>query len=147
MEIEIQKTGNTSRDLFHYIHKHPYKYNAQQIIAHLTQLGYNKKSVSSLLAQMKRNHMVTVSDSGHLCTTHMEYKPITNPYTSKKHYAAKKAKAKVKPASAGIAALPVAEEPARKQLMLKMTADDVLTKLDVKEAFKLYQELAQMFGG
>lgn len=140
------KTGNASRDLFHLIFNQPHFYTGHAAVTALINAGYKKASASALVTQMKRHDYFRPDDNGRLYTTMQEYKPLPHNKKTPKPKKVKPVK-QVKPASAGIAALQVAEEPARKQLVLKMTADDVLTKLDVKEAFKLYQELAQMFGG
>lgn len=151
-----QVTGNASRDTFEFIKLNPRKHTHAEAVRAIVQLGYKSNTVHSLITQMKRAGLVHADAGDLLYTEKTVYVPFTNPYKaslakSKAQAEVKaKAKAKDKPQKAGIAALPVqaAEAPVeRKQLVLKMTADDVLNKLDVKEAFKLYQELAKMFGG
>lgn len=140
------KTGNASRDLFAMIRDNPHFYTGHAAFTMLVDAGYKKTSASALVTQMKRCEYFKTDDNDRLYTTMQEYKPLPHNKKTPKPKKAKPVK-QAKPASAGIAALQVAEEPARKQLVLKMTAEDVLTKLDVKEAFALYQELAKMFGG
>lgn len=141
-----QVTGNASRDTFEFIKLNPRKHTHAEAVRAIVQLGYKSNTVHSLITQMKRAGLVNTDAGDLLYTEKTVYVPFTNPYKA----SLAKSKTKAKPQKAGIAALPVqaAEAPVeRKQLVLKMTADDVLNKLDVKEAFKLYQELAKMFGG
>ena len=136
---------STSRDVFNYIHANPYTFTSTEVIKHLKTLGFKSTSVSSLITQMKRNGMVIASAMGRLSTTILEYKPIVNPYTSKKAYKAakeKKANAKAEPASAGIAALTPAKE-----VKTTWDAETALANLSVKDAHALWVELNKMFGG
>lgn len=147
-----QVTGNASRDTFEFIKLNPRKHTHADAVRAIVQLGYKSNTVHSLITQMKRAGLVCTDAGDLLYTDKTVYVPFANPYKASlaKSKAQAEVKAKAKPQKAGIAALPVqaAEAPVeRKQLVLKMTADDVLNKLDVKEAFKLYQELAKMFGG
>ena len=139
-------TGNATRDTFNYIQQAPCKYTHTSAAKAMAQLGYKQTSVHAILTQMKRSGMLQLNADGYLFTTVDEYRPLHNPY--KTDPAGKATKKKPAQATAGIAALRAPEEqPARRQLLLRTTADEVLSKLDVKEAFKLYQELAKMFGG
>ena len=142
-----QVTGNASHDTFSFIRINPRRFTHAEVARAVSQLGYKSNTVHSLITQMKRAGIVLADAGGLLYTEQTEYKPFANPY--KANPAGKrKAKTEAKPSTAGIAALQAPEEqPARRQLLLRTTADEVLSKLDVKEAFKLYQELAKMFGG
>lgn len=136
--LRINKTGNTSRDLFHFIQAHPYKYTPLEVKQLMTEQGFNPTSVSSLITQMKRNNMLDTSDSGRIATTQPAYNPIINPYTSKRPAKAKKSA----PAGAGIAALTPAPE-----AKTTWDAETALANLSVKDAHALWVELNKMFGG
>ena len=154
-EKMVQKftvTGNATRDTFEFIRLNGHVHTHSSAAKAMAQLGYKHSSVHAVLTQMKRAGMIQLNSDGHVFTTMDEYKPLHNPYKANPVGRPPKAKTKAKRSatSAGIAALQVAEEQTpieRKQLVLKLTTEDVLNKLDVKEAFKLYQELAKMFGG
>lgn len=141
----FEQTGNASRDTFEFIRINHNIYTQATAVSAMVGLGYKKSSISALLTQMKRTGLLAVDTGGHLFTTRDTYAPVGTPYKPK---SGRKQGRPKKVVGAGIAALPVAEAPAqRKQLVLKLTAEDVLSKLDVKEAYKLYQELWNMFGG
>ena len=142
---QFHATGNATKDTFDFIRLNHNIYTQQTAVGAIASLGYKKSTIRALITQMKRSGYIAVDTGGHLFATANAYAPLRNPYKpmpSRKQGRPKKA------VGAGIAALPVAEAPAqRKQLVLKLTAEDVLSKLDVKEAYKLYQELWNMFGG
>lgn len=139
----FKPTGNSSRDAFDFIRVNHNIYTQNRAVAALVQMGYKKSSVSALFTQMKRAGLIAMDVDGHLFATRDAYTPVGSPYKAKPTRKSGRPKK-----SEGIAALPAAkvQEP-RKQLVLKLTAEDVLSKLDVKEAYKLYQELRNMFGG
>ena len=144
-EKVMKKTGSASRDTFDYIKDTPCTHN--QATHALVAMGYKKSTVSALITQMKRVGFLKYDTADKLFAAVPEYKPFANPYkTAVKKAKAKPAKAvKVQaPKSAGIAAL----KPAETRIMpAAWDADTVLANIGVKEAFKLYEALSQMFGG
>lgn len=151
----IVRTGNLSRDLFHYVQQG--LYTRIQVAAAMALIGYSKKSASSITTQMLKAGLLVLRD-GRLCTTSADYAPVANPtktYPVRKYVrqATPTTKSReAKPKAAGLAALkettpaPVQEvKPVR--LVRMQTADEVLANMSVAEAHKLYVELGKMFGG
>lgn len=157
------KTGVCSHDVFAYVNANRHIYTPPLVAAALTDMGYRKSSVFALITQMKRNGMLKLDDNGFLTTTQDEYTPFANPYpkysnppvkvknTTPSLKRAKKARtdledaltyvrAQVQPQAGLMALQPTKPAPA------VLTADSVLASMSVSEAFKLYQELAKMFG-
>lgn len=154
----IVKTGNLSRDVFKYVQQG--LFTRIQVADAMSNVGYVRKSASSIVTQMLKSGMLALHD-GRLVTTIPEYAPVANPtkpvppreYIRRKPLNIKSREAKPKQA-AGLAALketkaepaqaPVQEKPAR--LVRMQTAAEVIANMSVIEAHKLYVELGKMFG-
>ena len=150
MPEQFAKTGNASKDTFEVVRLHPLTYTPAQLCDVMTQHGYLKTSVSSLITQMKRVGILRAGERGFLYTAHKEFVSL--------HQLGKKLKAKptkqAKPKSAGLTALvpdtantitlstTLGQAPAH-----VWTAENVLMHIGVSEAHKLYVELGKMFGG
>jgi hypothetical protein len=163
MTNNFNVTNNVSRETFNYIKDNPGSTRMEIIIA-LGHKGFGKASVSSLIAQMRRCNMV--HDTNGLWYADIEeYRPIKN-YA----YAKKKNKEQKKPAGmTGLGALLKAKiqeprddamdsaayamnsnAPAPKRMVTLVrtkTPADILKDLTVYQAYDLYKELKQIFGG
>ena len=147
----MQTTGNMTRDTFEFVRLNPDKYTQEQATNALAHLGYKKNSVSSVLTQMRRSGHVALSIDHKLHTLANSYTPLHNPYKIKVK-AKKKFKAKVKPApvaAQGIAALAAdtATITVQPPVKTQWSAETVLAHMGIKEAYRLYTELAKYFGG
>ena len=147
----MQTTGNMTRDTFEFVRLNPDKYTHEQATNALMKLGYKKNSVSSVLTQMRRTGHVALSIDRKLHTLSNMYIPLQNPYKPKVK-AKKKVKAKVRPApvaAQGIAALAADTSTTTVQPPVKTqwSAETVLAHMGIKEAYRLYTELAKYFGG
>jgi hypothetical protein len=169
-------TNNVSRETFAYIKNNPGS-TRQEIITDLEHRGFSKGSISSLLAQMRRNKMV--HDTNGLWYADIdEFVPIKNI-----NYAKKKAAVQATPKNApkdvpkkgvtGIGALlreklenmPMPSQDALDaaayamgtarvdvnkrmiSLVRTKTPHDILKDMTVYQAHELYVHLKQMFGG
>ena len=152
-------TNNVSRETFNYIKNNPGSTRIE-IVTELVHKGFSKGSVSSLIAQMRRNKMI--HDTNGLWYADVdEYQPIKNiSYIKRKEQANKpnagellmQKLATPKKADAGIAALrpDTAETTTPKRLVsLVRNRDpqDILKDMTVYQAHDLYVHLKQMFGG
>jgi hypothetical protein len=165
-------TNNVSRETFAYIKNNPGS-TRQEIIGDLEHRGFSKGSISSLLAQMRRNKMV--HDTNGLWYADIdEFKPIKNmAYAKKKAAVQAIPKSVAKKGTTGIGALLKAKleampEPssdamdaaayamgtARVDVNKRMislvrtkTPHDILKDMTVYQAHELYVHLKQMFGG
>lgn len=154
-------TNNVSRETFNYIKNNPGS-TRTEIVTELVHKGFSKGSVSSLIAQMRRNKMV--HETGGLWYADVaEYQPIKNvSYVKRKEKEqAKKPnlgellKQKLdapKKADAGIAALrPDTAETATPKRFVSLVRNrepqDILKDITVYQAHDLYVHLKQMFGG
>ena len=163
-------TNNVSRETFAYVRNNPGS-TRQEIIADLEHRGFSRGSISSLLAQMRRNKMV--HDTNGLWYADIdEFIPIKNiNYAKKKEAVQTITKSTAKKATTGIGALlreklentPMpsqaaldaaarAMEPAPMpkrmiSLVRTKTPHDILKDMTVYQAHELYVHLKQMFGG
>ena len=163
-------TNNVSRETFAYVRNNPGS-TRQEIIADLEHRGFSRGSISSLLAQMRRNKMV--HDTNGLWYADIdEFIPIKNINFAKKKAAVQTiTKSTAKKATTGIGALlreklentPMpsqaaldaaarAMEPAPMpkrmiSLVRTKTPHDILKDMTVYQAHELYVHLKQMFGG
>ena len=163
-------TNNVSRETFAYIKNNPGS-TRQEIITDLEHRGFTKGSISSLIAQMRRNKMV--HDTNGLWYADIdEFIPIKNlNYAKKKAAVQAITKSTAKKGTTGIGALlqaklenaPVpsqaaldasarvmAPTPAPKRLVSLVRnrePQDILKDITVYQAHDLYVHLKQMFGG
>lgn len=150
------KTGNATKDTFEVVRLHPLTYTPMQLTSVMTQHGYKRQSVGSLIVQMKRVGLIKAGERGFLYTDRSEFISL--------HQLGKKFKAKAvkqvkqvkhaKPKKAGLTALvpdtastitlpsTLGQAPAH-----VWTAENVLMNINVAEAAKLYAELGKLFGG
>jgi hypothetical protein len=163
-------TNNVSRETFAYIKNNPGS-TRQEIITDLEHRGFTKGSISSLIAQMRRNKMVH-STNGLWYADIDEFIPIKNlNYASKKAVAQTITKSTAKKGTTGIGALLQAKlenaptpsqaainaearamepTPAPKRLVSLVRnrePQDILKDMTVYQAHELYIHLKQMFGG
>jgi len=152
-------TNNVSRETFNYIKNNPGSTRIE-IVTELVHKGFSKGSVSSLIAQMRRNKMV--HDTNGLWYADVdEYQPIKNiSYIKRKEQANKpnagellmQKLATPKKADAGIAALrPDTTETTTPKRLVSLVRNrepqDILKDMTVYQAHDLYVHLKQMFGG
>ena len=162
-------TNNVSRETFAYIRNNPGS-TRQEIIADLENKGFSKGSISSLIAQMRRNKMV--HDTNGLWYADIdEFIPIKNiNYAKKKASTAPTTSVSKKgvtgigallreklentpmPSQAAMDAAARAMEPAPMpkrmiSLVRVKTPEDILKDMTVYQAHALYVHLKQMFGG
>ena len=156
-------TNNVSRVTFDYIKNNPGS-TRKEIITALEHEGYGGGSVSSLIAQMRRNKMVHETNGLHYADID-EYRPIKTLKAIKKTEGEPTPKRKYeKKAVTGIGALlrekleniptPVASEPllhtTQREFLTKLvrnkTPHDILSDMTVYQAHELYVHLKQMFG-
>jgi hypothetical protein len=155
-------TNNVSRVTFDYIKNNPGS-TRKEIITALEHAGFGGGSVSSLIAQMRRNKMIHETNGLHYADID-EYRPIkTLKALNKEKDTAPKRKYEKK-AVTGIGALlrekleavdtPVASEPllhtTQREFLTKLvrnkTPHDILSDMTVYQAHELYVHLKQMFG-
>jgi hypothetical protein len=142
----MYSTGNISRDTFNFVRDNNGKYIQSAVVNAVIKLnaGYKKNSVSSVVTQCKRAGTFVQQPDGTLFATASEYVPLRNVYGSKKS----KAKAKAKPILQGLAALAAdTAAAAAPRAESAWDADTVLANMGIKEAHRLYLELAKYFGG
>ena len=146
-------SGNTSRDLFHFVRLHP-GLTMSHIWSGMKKLPfkYNKSSVYSLLRQMVKNDMLRAESTGlHLCyfTKVPEYHPV------RKDKPRSVAKPKVKEAAKrgrppGSKNIPKPEPaPETKQAPAPKPANDldqILAQLTFTQAIELYKKLRDILG-
>jgi hypothetical protein len=163
-------TNNVSRETFAYIRNNPGS-TRQEIIADLENKGFSKGSISSLIAQMRRNKMV--HDTNGLWYADIdEFIPIKNINYAKKKEAVQtipkdvpkkgvtgigallreKLENTPMPSQAALDAAARAMEPAPMpkrmiSLVRVKTPEDILKDMTVYQAHELYVHLKQMFGG
>jgi hypothetical protein len=165
-------TNNVSRETFAYIKNNPGS-TRLEIIKGLEDRGFTKGSVSSLIAQMRKNKM-THETNGLWYADIDEFTPIKNlNYAKKKASVAPATKSVPKKGVTGIGALLKAKleaapmpmpsqaamdaaaramEPAPMpkrviSLVRNKQPQDILKDLTVYQAYDLYRELKEMFGG
>jgi hypothetical protein len=153
--------NNVSRETFNYIKNNPGS-TRNEIITALEHKGFSKGSVSSLIAQMRKNKMA--HDTGGLWYADVnEYQPIKNvsyikrkeKKQTKKPYLGELLKQKIeapKQAEAGIAALrPDTTETTTPKRLVSLVRNrapqDVLKDMTVYQARELYAHLKELFGG
>jgi hypothetical protein len=167
-ELPVKKTfnvtNNISRVTFNYIKDNPGS-TRKEIIEALEHQGFVGGSVSSLVAQMRRNNMIHETNNLYYADI-AEYRPIKSLKALKKMDAPiAPAKRKYeKKAVTGIGALlkerldstpmPIASEhmaPKQKGFMTTLvrtkSPEDILKDMTVYQARELYVHLKQMFGG
>lgn len=153
MKQLFQPSNGITRAIFNYVVEHP-NCTREQVRAAIINLGYNKDSVSSLIAQNVRSGNFQEID-GKLSTTLTEYRPAS--YKGTKRGERKKASAIKKqvriakrqailgtpiPTPAGITALTQPAAPAP----MTLNAQYILDTLPIKQARELYDELHKIFG-
>jgi len=152
-------TNNVSRSTFNYVKNNPGS-TRKEIIEAMEHQNYSKGSVSSLIAQMRRNNMIHETNNLYYADVD-EYQPIKNLGYKKRKLA--KAASAVTPtgqklrdaltADAGIAALrpDTAEAPAKRVTLTTLVRTkepkDILKDMTVYQAQELYIHLKQLFGG
>ena len=105
------------------------------IVNNLTDCGYKKTSVSSLISQMVAQGMVAKTHDGGLWVQVDEYSPLKSPRKKKKYQR--------KPV---VKALEIVAKQQPSAPLIRMTSAKVLESMSVKEAHALYLELLSMFG-
>ncbi len=146
----MYSTGNISRDTFNFVRDNNGKYIQSAVVNAVIKLnaGYKKNSVSAVVTQLKRAGTFVQQPDGTLFATASEYVPLRNVYGSKKSKAKAKAKAKAKPILQGLAALAAdTAAAAAPRAESAWDANTVLANMGIKEAHRLYLELAKYFGG
>jgi hypothetical protein len=145
-------TNNVSRVTFDYIKNNPGS-TRKEIITALEHQGYGGGSVSSLIAQMRRNKMVHETNGLHYADID-EYRPIKTLKAVKKLEAVAevKPKRKYERKAVGIAALHSDTVDAASLVMPKRTLivraqapDEIIKNLTVFQARELYDRLKQIF--
>lgn len=155
--MKYAHTGVLTRDVFALIKDNPSDFTPSAVATFMENRGYKNNSIHAIITQMKKAGVFVLNDDGRLYTTAPEYKPFANPYSATKKSLREKAKAKAQAkatsaakeqaeAWAGIAALQPATTP-KKETVKMFTAKEVLSVLNVTEAYALYAELSKMFGG
>ena len=145
---------NLTRDLFDFIKQSDC--TPMEAVKEMERQGYNPRSASSLITQMKRAGMIRLQGN-HLRTCIDEYKALGSVYrrlkvqreVAKAKREAAKAKAKpTKPTTHGIAALTAATTPIvhAAPVAAQWDAETVIANIGIKEAYKLYEELSKYFG-
>jgi hypothetical protein len=161
-------TNNVSRETFAFIRNNPGS-TRQEIISDLEDKGFNRGSISSLMAQMRRSKMV--HDTNGLWYADVnEFIPIKNIGYVKKKAAVQtttkstakkgvtgigtllKARLDAPPSQAALDAAARAMEPAPMpkrmiSLVRNREPQDILKDMTVYQAHELYVHLRQMFGG
>jgi len=136
-------TNNVSRVVFDLVKRTSGTLTKEEILSKLTNNGYKKSSVASLLSQMLRTDMVKVDSNGFLRPNQPEYTPIKN--VKKKRLA--------KPVKVSKAAPKAAYTQGIYQLKPELdavpewTPNDVIDGLTVRQALVLFKELRDIFGG
>ena len=157
-------TNNISRVTFNYIKNNPGS-TRKEIIEALEHQGFVGGSVSSLVAQMRRNNMVHETNNAYYADI-PEYRPIKSLKAMKKleQVPAPPKRKYEKRAVTGIGALLkerldstpmpiVSEHTAPKQkgflttLVRTRSPEDILKDMTVYQAHELYTHLKKMFGG
>jgi hypothetical protein len=164
-------TNNVSRVTFDYIKNNPGS-TRKEIIQDLEHEGFGGGSVSSLIAQMRRNKMVHETNGLHYADID-EYRPIKTLKAMNKDKDATPKRKYEKKAVTGIGALlreKLEAEPSqaaldasaafsmggtvetdRRAFLTKLvrnkTPQDILSDMTVYQAHELYVHLKQMFGG
>lgn len=148
-------TTGVSQATFDYVKRNPGKTKAVAV-RELEQQGYKPTSTTTLISAMVRQNQIVIDDKGGLRAIREQYTPVKY-IPSKK---VKKAMKAAKPApmqqgkegvEQGLAALYVPPTPAPVQTWVAapepthLTAQQVLSTLNVKEAYELYLALAKMF--
>jgi hypothetical protein len=165
MKKTFNVTNNISRVTFDYIKNNPGS-TRKEIIQALEHQGFVGGSVSSLVAQMRRNNMIHEKDNFYYADI-PEYRPIKSLKAMKKmeQVPAPPKRKYEKKAVTGIGALlreklesmdtPTASEPllhttqAKRMISLVRTKspEDILKDMTVYQAHDLYRHLKEMFGG
>lgn len=152
-------TNNISRVTFEFIKDNPGS-TRKELITALEHQGFRPDSVSSLIAQMRRNNMIHSTNDLYYADI-PEYRPIKSLKATKKAEQAQpssklgallKQKLSANNSDAGIAALhaDAVEAPQAKRfvsLVRTKTPQDVLKDMTVYQARELYVHLREMFGG
>jgi len=143
--IVFTPTTNTSRATFEIVRDNPYK-TKKEYVKLLDQKGYKKASTSSLLAQMMRQGLLSVDDTGLMHANQNEYRPLKAVKTIKNH--AKKPKtSKLRTSmtpskkALGLAAI------ALDRLPMRTKVEDILDDISLSDAHELYRKLHVYFGG
>ena len=149
--MTFKTTGNATRDIFAMVQQNQHKYTPKDMLDVMAQYNHGAKTVSSLIAQMRRAGLIFSDNDGRLFTTFDEFVSLHK--LTKKTPKIKTKARQAKPQKAGLTALvpdtmtvsavsTVAPQPAT-----VWTADNVLKNIGVAEAAKLYAELGKLFGG
>ena len=145
-------TNNISRVSFQYIKDNPGS-TRKEIITALEHQGYGAGSVSSLIAQMRRNKMIHETNGLHYADID-EYRPLKSLKAIKKMEGEPIPKRKYEKKLEGIAALradtaPVLDIPVQRSFLTKLVRtqdpDDIIKNLSVFQARELYDRLKQIF--
>lgn len=136
--------NNVSRSTFNYIRDNPSK--RADIVSALTKQGFNPGSVSSLVAQMAKQGMVSADHTGVYRATKAEYAPLKTEKKKKKIVLTRK-----RPVSSSPVAAPApvpTPEPMVVQSPTVVTneIEHILNTLPIKQAHALYVELQKIFG-
>lgn len=144
-------TNNVTRATFDEVRNNPATRSV--IIKRLTSLGYKDNSVSSIITQMVKQGMVTVSSDGRLHTTIPEYIPL-KPWRHVKQMAkpkivlTKRERRAVKEEKPVKEKKPMRED--RRPVSISSSTwavDDVLTQLNILQGRAVYDALHKIFGG
>lgn len=123
-------TNNVSRKTFDEIKQRPG--TRTELVDRLTQLGYKKSSITSLITQMLRVKMVGEGDGGYLYALVDKYRPLGT-YKKQKKVAKRLAK-------------PVVAQQEKVEERQPVSVSSLLDTLSVLQARALYDELKQIFG-
>jgi len=160
-------TNNVSRTTFNYIRDNPGS-TRKEIITALEHQGYGGGSVSSLIAQLRRNKLVHETNGLHYADVD-EYTPLKSLKAIKKKEALAEPKpkrkytkratngvtgigallqAKLEAAPDRVASVPDTALPKRLVTLVRtQTPDEIIKNLTVFQARDLYDRLKQIFGG
>lgn len=149
--MTFKTTGNATRDIFAMVQQNQHTHTPKDMLGVLEPYGHGAKTVSSLIAQMRRAGLIFSDNDGRLFTTFDEFVSLHK--LTKKTPKIKTKARHAKPKKAGLTALvpdtmtvstsnTITPQPAT-----VWTADNVLKNIGVAEAAKLYAELGKLFGG
>jgi hypothetical protein len=150
-------SNNVSRVTFDYIKNNPGS-KRKEIMEALSHQGYGEGSVSSLIAQMRRNKMIHMTNELYYADID-DYRPIKSLKAIKKMEEAPAPKRKYeKKAVTGIAALQADTTdaaplimPTQRSFLTKLvrtqSPEDIIGNMTVYQARELYEHLKKLFGG
>lgn len=137
----FQTTTNVARATFELIYNNP-GIARSDVVDQLTNRGFNRASVQSLLVQMKRQERIK-DDNGRLTSLVSQYTPVQSHAAWKNRVAREQAlQQKSKPAAK---AAPRVTAPAAPQIVTEFDVEVFVNALTLKQAKAVYAELRKVF--